>query len=74
MNITKKTLVFVAFFFFFFFFLFKQLRGVVTMALNPLYLIYVIQNLIFFNSMSVNQSFNDSIALGSLAICAQAHH
>ncbi len=44
------------------------------MALNPLYLIYVIQNSIFFNSMSVNQLFNDSVALGSLAICAQAHH
>ncbi len=79
MNITKKTLklrdlFLLLFFFFFFFFQFKQLRGVDTMALNPLYLIYVIQNSIFFNSMSVNQSFNDSVALCSLAICAQAHH
>ncbi len=48
-------------------------KTLITMALNSLYLIYVIQISIFF-SMSVNQSFNDSIALGSLAICAQVYH
>ncbi len=45
------------------------------MALNsPLpYIQYIFQNLdFFFNSMMVNQSFNNSITLGSLAIYAQA--
>ncbi len=49
--------LFFAFFFFFFFSLqFKQLRGVVTMALDPLYRICVIKknSTFFFSSWSAN--------------------
>ncbi len=42
MNTRKKTLLVVVFFFFFFF-QFKQLQGVVSMALNPLFCICVIK-------------------------------
>ncbi len=51
-----------------------QLRRVVTMALKYLYRINVIKKLdLIFSSLSV-RTYNNSVALGSLAICAQAHH
>ncbi len=79
MNITKKTLkqcdlFFVAFFFLFFFSI-QTVAGCSYYGFeSPLPYIRNSKSRFFFNSMSVNQLFNNSIALGSLAICAQAHH
>ncbi len=71
------TCFFVVFFMLFFFFFFP-IQTVVGCGYygfeSPLPYIHYFKISKFFNGMSVNQSFNDSITLGSLAICAQAHH
>ncbi len=58
-----------------FLFQFKQLRGVVTMALNPLYRIYIIQNLDFFFSslLLIDISPNMHMCVCACVLCARLH-
>ncbi len=63
---------------FFFFFFFFSVAGSGYYGVEFLYRIILIKKTrLFFNSLNVrseNQSFNNSVVLGSLAICVQAHH